>query len=149
MDLKQTNLQSILDRLYKTALTLLLPQLGLLTIVGSKSDQYTFLLMFIVFLAVNILIPLWLLLFNTGKSKIDSFSITIDDQNILVSTYDEVQKIDKASYCGYKVTSHYPKQIQLLEANGEHIEFSYYALNKEQRNSLFDYLEPAKANNLI
>jgi len=58
MDIKQTNLQSILDRLYKTALTLLLPQLGLLTIVGSKSDQYTFLLMFIVFLAVNILIPL-------------------------------------------------------------------------------------------
>ncbi|MCT8868744.1 hypothetical protein [Shewanella xiamenensis] len=145
MDIKQTNLQSILDRLYKTALTLLLPQLGLLTIVGSKSDQYTFLLMFIVFLAVNILIPLWLLLFNTGKSKIDSFSITIDDQNILVSTYDEVQKIDKASYCGYKVTSHYPKQIQLLEANGEHIEFSYYALNKEQRNRLFDYLGPAKS----
>jgi len=67
MDLKQTNLQSILDRLYKTALSLLLPQLGLLTIVGSKSDQYTFLLMFIVFLALNILIPVWLLLFNTGK----------------------------------------------------------------------------------
>ena len=145
MDLKQTNLQSILDRLYKTALTLLLPQLGLLTIVGSDTDRYTFLLMFIVFLALNILIPLWLLLFNTGKSKIDSFSITIDDQNILVSTYDEVQKIDKASYCGYKVTSHYPKQIQLLEANGEHIEFSYYALNKEQRNRLFDYLGPAKS----
>mgnify|MGYP006167581633 FL=1 len=145
MDLKQTNLQSILDRLYKTALTLLLPQLGLLTIVGSDTDRYTFLLMFIVFLAVNILIPLWLLLFNTGNSKVDSFSITIDDQNILVSTYGEVQKIDKASYCGYKVTSQYPKQIQLLEANGEHIEFSYYALNKEQRNSLFDYLGPAKS----
>jgi len=88
MDLKQTNLQSILDRLYKTALSLLLPQLGLLIIVGSKSDQYTFLLMFIVFLAVNILIPVWLLLFNTGNSKIDSFSITIDDQKILVSTYE-------------------------------------------------------------
>ena len=145
MDLKQTNLQSILDRLYKTALTLLLPQLGLLTIVGSDTDRYTFLLMFIVFLAVNILIPLWLLLFNTGNSKVDSFSITIDDQNILVSTYGEVQKIDKASYCGYKVTSQYPKQIQLLEANGEHIEFSYYALNKEQRNRLFDYLGPAKS----
>ncbi|MEL4293482.1 hypothetical protein [Shewanella xiamenensis] len=145
MDLKQTNLQSILDRLYKTALTLLLPQLGLLTIVGSDTDRYTFLLMFIVFLAVNILIPLWLLLFNTGKSKVDSFSITIDDQNILVSTYGEVQKIDKASYCGYKVTSQYPKQIQLLEANGEHIVFSYYALNKEQRNRLFDYLGPAKS----
>lgn len=145
MDLKQTNLQSILDRLYKTALSLLLPQLGLLTIVGSDTDRYTFLLMFIVFLAVNILIPLWLLLFNTGKSKVDSFSITIDDQNILVSTYGEVQKIDKASYYGYKVTSQYPKQIQLLEANGEHIVFSYYALNKEQRNSLFDYLGPAKS----
>ena len=145
MDLKQTNLQSILDRLYKTALSLLLPQLGLLTIVGSDTDRYTFLLMFIVFLAVNILIPLWLLLFNTGNSKVDSFSITIDDQNILVSTYGEVQKIDKASYCGYKVTSQYPKQIQLLEANGEHIEFSYYALNKEQRNCLFDYLGPAKS----
>ena len=145
MDLKQTNLQSILDRLYKTALTLLLPQLGLLTIVGSDTDRYTFLLMFIVFLAVNILIPLWLLLFNTGNSKVDSFSITIDDQNILVSTYGEVQKIDKASYCGYKVTSQYPKQIQLLEANGEHIEISYYALNKEQRNRLFDYLGPAKS----
>ena len=145
MDLKQTNLQSILDRLYKTALTLLLPQLGLLTIVGSDTDRYTFLLMFIVFLALNILIPLWLLLFNTGKSKIDSFSITIDDQNILVSTYEEVQKIDTASYCGYKVTSQYPKKIQLLEANGEHIEFSYYALNKEQRKRLFDYLGPAKS----
>ncbi|MFB2648327.1 hypothetical protein [Shewanella mangrovisoli] len=145
MDLKQTNLQSILDRLYKTALTLLLPQLGLLTIVGSKSDQYTFLLMFIIFLAVNILIPVWLLLFNTGKSKIDSFSITIDDQKMLVSTYEEVQQINRASYCGYRVTSQYPKQIQLLEANGEHIEFSYYALNKEQRNRLFDYLGPAKS----
>ncbi|MFG0455750.1 hypothetical protein [Shewanella mangrovisoli] len=145
MDLKQTNLQSILDRLYKTALTLLLPQLGLLTIVGSDTDRYTFLLMFIVFLAVNILIPVWLLLFNTGNSKIDSFSITIDDQKILVSTYEEVQKMNRASYCGYNVTSQYPKKIQLLEANGEHIEFSYYALNKEQRNRLFDYLGPAKS----
>ncbi len=143
MELIQTNSQSIIDRLYKTSFMLLFPQIISLIIVGSRSSRDTMWLVFVVFIAVNILIPIWLVFFNSGASKINAFSIDVDDQKIRVSTYATAKTIRMASYRGYKITWLYPKQIKLFDANGQHVAFSYYALNKKQRKTLFNVLGPA------
>ena len=143
MELIQTNSQSIIDRVYKTSFMLFFPQIFSLVIVGYQSSRDTLWLMFAVFVAVNILVPSWLVFFNSGASKINAFSIDVDDQRVRVSTYATAKTIRMASYCGYKITWLYPKQIKLFDANGQHVAFSYYALNKKQRKTLFNVLGPA------
>lgn len=145
MELKQTKLQNVIDRVYNTALSFLLPQLVVLLFISFQGNQYSLWPVIILFIGFNICVPVWLLFFNIGQSKLDSFSIKIDDQEIAVSRYGNIRKINVDAYLGYKITWLIPKEIKLFEASGKNIIFSYYALNRQQRSVLFDVLGPANS----
>lgn len=145
MELIQTDTQAIINRLYTQGPPILLPQLMICIISGSQASKETFWFVILTFLVIDIFIALWLCIFNSGKSKLHSFAVKVSDESISTYSFGDVKAIKKASYLGCRITGFYPKNIELLANTENNIRFSYFALNSNQRQELFDVLGSSKS----
>ena len=91
-------------------------------------------------LLAPLLITLWLLLFNSGSSKVTEYGFSIDDDGFTFIRYGEKQHINWANYEGYKLTRSVPKYVEIKNNQGQNISFSFYTFSSEQRNLLFETL---------
>ncbi|WDD97212.1 hypothetical protein [Thalassomonas actiniarum] len=86
------------------------------------------------------LYTLWLIVFNSGKSKIIEYGLALDEQEISYIKYGSKQKIAWSDFTGFEIKHGFPRMVLLKSADKQNIVFSYYTFSSSQRRALFDYL---------
>jgi ABC-type multidrug transport system fused ATPase/permease subunit len=140
MKFEQSFAQSVFDRFYRSignAIVYFGIVLIISTIYQTPSDSQ---LPLIVILLFPLVVTLWLLIFNRGEGKVETFSITIKEEGITIRTYGNLKEVSWDSFTGFKISRWFPKSVKILRIQKENIEFSYYALSSDQRSELFEIL---------
>ena len=137
----QSQFQSVFNRFYLCSiqfLWMILP-LVLLPILMDEPFKDLSVYIFGLFIGVTV-ITLWLMLFNSGKSKLIGHGLKFDENGIIYTNYGSVMTINWECFDGFTVKNNFPRLVVLLSKNKENIEFSYYTFSSEQRREIFDYL---------
>jgi len=91
-------------------------------------------------LSIPIVFTLWLIIFNSGASKITEFGFSLDEEGLTFIKYGKKERITWENYQGYKLTRSFPKHVEIRNGQGSNISFSFYTFSFEQRNILFEAL---------
>ncbi|MDG6095894.1 hypothetical protein EXU34_00350 [Alteromonas sp. ZYF713] len=142
MEFKQSNRQGFFNRLYVHFFLYAVPQLSGVALVVTLSESAIASLCqsAVLLIGFNLAFALWLLLFNTGSGRVESFSIVIYQEHLTINEFGRKRTIEREHFGGCKIDSGYPKQVRLGNHNGRDIHFSYYALSSAQRAQLFKEL---------
>jgi len=84
---------------------------------------------------------IWLLVFNSGKSKVIEHGLELNEQGITYISYGDKITIEWSNFVGFNVINKFPRFISLKSSDSKNIEFSYYMFSSAQRRELFGYLE--------
>ena len=143
MVLIQSQFQNIFNRLYVGSISYLWMIIPLIVVplfvkeYSNSIDIGTYLLSGIVILAV---ITLWLVVFNSGKSKVIEYGVELNDEGVSFIKYGSTQTILWTDFAGFTIKNKLPRSIILKNTNSQNIEFSYYTFSSEQRRELFRVL---------
>jgi ABC-type multidrug transport system fused ATPase/permease subunit len=140
MKFKQSISQSLFDRFYRSIGDLIIYFVVVFFLsffYQSTSDSRISLFAFIL---IPIIYTLWLFVFNRGKGKVETFSITILEEGINICRYGNDKEISWDSFKGFKIGRWFPRTVKIFRVDKENIEFSYYALSSDQRKALFEIL---------
>jgi hypothetical protein len=94
-----------------------------------------------VLLTLTIVFSVWLLIFNSGKSKVIEYGLELNEQGITYISYGDKLTIEWSNFVGFNVINKFPRFISLESSNGKNIEFGYYTFSSAQRREFFGYLE--------
>ncbi|MDE3270931.1 hypothetical protein [Pseudoalteromonas sp. G4] len=136
----QSRIQGVKFRIYtyimKFGLPLLIP-----FIVSMVKGEKTFALQYLCFLLiVAVLVSVWLMLFNSGKSKIVEYSLELNSDGIHLTEFGKTKSVLWNDYAGYSVGG-LPKTVSIkTPLNGE-LEFGYFVFSQGQRNRIFEALK--------
>jgi len=86
------------------------------------------------------LITLWLIIFNSGKSKLIGHGLKFDDNGVVYMNYGSHKIIKWGDFNGFFVKNNFPRMVVLSSNDKNNIEFSYYTFGSNQRREIFDYL---------
>lgn len=137
----QSTRQSIFDRIYTIfaqffwyiAITLFF---ALFT--NSFPSNITF--GFYTILAITVIITIWLVIFNTGESKIIEHGLELNDQGITYIDYGNKLTIKWTDFVGFHIKKRLPRSVTIKSSDSKDIEFSYYMFSYAQRKKVFEYL---------
>lgn len=103
--------------------------------------EKTFALQYLCFLLiVAVLVSVWLMLFNSGKSKIVEYSLELNSDGIHLTEFGKTKSVLWNDYAGYSVGG-LPKTVSIkTPLNGE-LEFGYFVFSQGQRNRIFEALK--------
>lgn len=140
MELQQSALQGFLNRLYTHFFLYLLPQIIGLVIISLIKQAFVGWQLIVILAGINLLWALWLLVFNSGRGKVQAFSVNVSADSITVTVFGRHKQITRAQFGGCRLKGYFPREIQLINHAGKDIYFSYYALSSAQREALFNEL---------
>ena len=138
----QSQFQNILNRLYLSIIQLfwmLLPLILIPMLMDEPFKDLSFTI-FALFIGV-VFITLWLMIFNSGKSKLIGHGLKFDDNGIVYMNYGSNKTIKWDEFNGFVVKNNFPRIVVLSSNDKNNIEFSYYTFGSNQRREIFDYLE--------
>ena len=137
----QSRAQSVFHRLYQCVTQLfwvVVPVLLIVTFTGESVDTLDFTIYSIFGIAV--LFTLWLLIFNSGKSKVIEHGLELNETGVSYINYGSKYFIAWDNFSGFKIKNWFPRMIVLQSSNSKEIEFCYYAFSSDQRREIFDSL---------
>jgi hypothetical protein len=138
----QSQFQSIFNRLYLGLIQFFWMILPLILMPMLMDEPFKDLSFTIYGLFIGIaLITLWLMIFNTGKSKLIGHGLKFDDNGIVYMNYGSNKTIEWGNFKGFIVKNNFPRMVVLSSNDKNNIEFSYYTFGSNQRREIFDYLE--------
>jgi len=114
--------------------------IGLLLTIFTDVFPGNMLSNFYTIVVVSIIILIWLMVFNSGQSKIIENGIELTEEGVTYISYGAKLTIKWSSFSGCSIKNHFPRIILLKSFDGKNIEFSYYMFSSDQRSELFDYL---------
>lgn len=91
-------------------------------------------------LGIAAIYTIWLMVFNSGKSKVIEHGIELSDKGVSYIHYGSKKTILWANYNGFSIKRKFPRLVLLLSSDNINIEFNYYAFSSEQRTEIFNYL---------
>ncbi|WDE09981.1 hypothetical protein [Thalassomonas haliotis] len=112
---------------------------GIVALIEQQSIEHITYLLYPAIILFT-LYSLWLIIFNSGKSKIIEYGLALDEQGISYIKYGGKQKIAWSDFTGFESKQSFPRMILLKSADEQNIAFSYYTFSSSQRRALFDYL---------
>ncbi len=138
----QSRGQGIFNRVY-TMLTQFIWYIVIGLFVAVFTDIYPKDILFnlSVLLTLTMVFSFWLLIFNSGKSKVIEHGLELNEQGITYIIYGDKLTIEWSNFVGFNVINKFPRFISLESSSGKNIEFSYYTFSSAQRRELFYYLE--------
>ena len=138
----QSRGQGIFNRVY-TMLTQFIWYIVIGLFVAVFTDIYPKDILFnlSVLLTLTMVFSFWLLIFNSGKSKVIEHGLELNEQGITYITYGDKLTIEWSNFVGFNVINKFPRFISLESSSAKNIEFSYYTFSSAQRRELFCYLE--------
>jgi hypothetical protein len=138
----QSRGQGIFNRVY-TMLTQFIWYIVIGLFVAVFTDIYPKDILFnlSVLLTLTMVFSFWLLIFNSGKSKVIEHGLELNEQGITYITYGDKLTIEWSNFVGFNVINKFPRFISLESSSAKNIEFSYYTFSSAQRRELFYYLE--------
>ncbi|GHE83562.1 hypothetical protein [Thalassotalea profundi] len=143
MVLIQSRYQNIFNRFYLGSINYfwaLLPLIILPLFFDKHSNNLGIELYVISFIVPLVAITLWLVVFNSGQSKIIEYGLEANENGISFIKYGSKQTINWSDFAGFVIINRLPRLIILKGANDQNIEFSYYTFSSEQRKELFQVL---------
>ena len=137
----QSQFQSIFNRFYLGLINffwVILPLLLLPILTDKPLGDLSF-YVYGLFIGIAV-ITLWLMVFNSGKSKLVGHGLEFDQNGIIYTNYGSNKTINWGDFDGFSVKNNFPRLVILLSTNKENIQFSYYTFSSDQRREIFDYL---------
>lgn len=98
---------------------------------------------FIIALVVIFLVTtLWLLIFNSDKSRVIEYGLIFDDKGVCYVEYGSKKTLEWHQCEGVVVTSarDYPRVITIKSKNKDDIAFGYYVFSRKQREAIFRHI---------
>jgi len=138
----QSQFQSIFNRLYLSLIQLfwmILPFILMPILMDEPYKDFSFTI-YGLFIGVGC-ITLWLIIFNSGKSKLIGHGLEFDDGGIVYTNYGSNKAISWGDFNGCVVKYSFPRMVVLSSTNKQNIEFSYYTFSSKQRREIFVYLD--------
>jgi len=137
----QSRSQNIFYRLYSSAIQIF-SMLFTAAIIAFFTEIQISDLSFSLYLiiGVSIIFTIWLIIFNSGKSKVIEHGIEINQQGISYLHYGGKQTVLWENFNGFRLKGKFPRLVLLLSSAGNNIEFNYYAFSSIQRKEMFKYL---------
>lgn len=138
----QSQFQSIFNRLYLGLIQFFWMILPLILIPMLMDEPFKDLSFIIYGLIIGVaVITVWLMIFNSGKSKLIGYGLKFDDDGIVYMNYGSNKTIKWGDFKGLVVKNNFPRMVVLSSDDKNNIEFSYYTFGSNQRREIFDYLE--------
>ncbi|MBE0367816.1 hypothetical protein [Pseudoalteromonas aurantia] len=140
MKFVQSNTQGIKFRIYTYVMKLALPTL-VPFILSIANGEETFAIQYLCFLlAAALLVSMWLLIFNTGESKIDAYSIELNKSGIFLTKFGESKSLLWRDYTGFSIGG-IPKNITVKNNQGIEFLIGYYMFNSDQSAQIIAVLK--------
>ncbi|MGJ8694664.1 MAG: hypothetical protein ACSHW0_19575 [Thalassotalea sp.] len=138
---KQSRSQNLFYRLYNSA-SQVFAIIFTTAIIAFFTDVQLSNLSFSLYsiVAISIIFTLWLIVFNTGKSKVIEHGIELNEQGISYIHYGNKQTVLWGNFQGFCLKGKFPRLVLLSNSIGKDIEFNYYAFSSSQRQEIFTYL---------
>ena len=140
MQWEQSHTQCIIDISYRFVLPILAWQIFYLVVFQNSVSVETYVVLPFFVLCAVFLYVLWLKLFNTGPNRVKTLCVAVDKTEITVASYGKSERVAKTDFAGVTQSGRFPRKIVLQRLNAKPITFSYYALNRSQRETLFEAL---------
>jgi len=138
----QSRGQGIFNRIYTTFTQFIwYIAIGLLVAIFTDNYPKDILYSLSVLLTLTMVFSIWLLVFNSGKSKVIEHGLELNEQGITYISYGDKITIEWSNFVGFNVINKFPRFISLKSSDSKNIEFSYYMFSSAQRRELFGYLE--------
>jgi hypothetical protein len=114
--------------------------IGLLLAVFTDFLPDNMLIDFYTVVAITVVFSVWLMIFNSGKTKIIEHGLELTEEGITYINYGDMLTIKWSSFVGFNIKNRFPRLILLKSSDNRNIEFSYYVFSSAQRRELFGYL---------
>lgn len=108
---------------------------AVLSFFGYMPNEEFFTLHLIALVAIPMLMTLWLILFNSGSSRTDEYSIAFTDNGINYSHMGLLETIMWSNYTHFKVSGIYNKRITISGGN-KAISFDFHLFNTKQQKGI-------------
>lgn len=89
---------------------------------------------------VSVIFTIWLIIFNTGNTKVIEHGVEFNEQGVSYIHYGNKQTILWSNFQGFCLKGKFPRLVLLSNSIGKNIEFNYYAFSSSQRQEIFTYL---------
>ena len=138
----QSRSQGMFDRVY-TMFTQFIWYIVIGIFVAIFTDIYPKDILFnlSILVIITMAVSIWLLVFNSGKSKVIEHGLDLNEQGITYISYGDKVTINWSDFVGFNVINRFPRFISLKSSGSQKIKFSYYMFSSAQRRELFGYLE--------
>jgi hypothetical protein len=143
----QSRGQGIFNRVY-TVLTQFIWYIVIGLFVAVFTDNYPKDILFNLSVVLTLLLffSIWLLVFNSGKTKVIEHGLELNEHGITYINYGDRVTVSWSDFVGFNVINRLHRFILLKSSGSENIEFSFYMFSSAQRRELFDYLEKNSTN---
>lgn len=133
MKIEQTRLQGLIFRLSESvpSILVMLVMLVLLAVLGRDLPEDFIGFYLAGLLVLPILVTLWLAAFNSGKSKIDEYLLSIGSESIVFRSLTNSGLIKTSDFQGYELIGVWPKTIR-IKGRENNIEFSELLFSPNQ-----------------
>lgn len=109
MELQQSALQGFVNRLYTHFFRYVLPQIIGLVIISLIKQAFVGWQPIIILLGINLLWALWLLVFNSGRGKVQAFGVNVSAESVTVTVFGRRQQIIRAQFGGWRIKGYFPR----------------------------------------
>lgn len=137
----QSQFQSIFNRIYLSFIQFFWMVIPLILIPLFMDKPFKDLSVSIYSILIGIIsVTVWLMVFNSGKSKLIGHGISFDEQGVNYTNYGSNKTIKWDDFNGLTIKNKLPRLVVLSSLNKNNIEFSYYTFSSEQRKEIFEFL---------
>jgi len=91
----------------------------------------------LILISIPTLITIWLVIFNSGKSKVSECEIELSDSGITFNSYGEIKKILWSELLSLKFGYGFTILVIIRGKDDSKIVFDYFAFSKKQRQQIF------------
>jgi len=143
MVFEQSRAQNIINKMYLWGGRYLIFAIPAVVVGLFYQDDISHIKYFFIALVVIFLVTtLWLLIFNSDKSRVIEYGLIFDDKGVCYVEYGSKKTLEWHQCEGVVVTSarDYPRVITIKSKNKDDIAFGYYVFSRKQREAIFRHI---------